>query len=531
MGWGDGALTSPAWLKWVWVLPALFLSIALGFPLASVLQHSLADLTSIDVPAKLAIATAAAGQALLSTIGALLIGLPVAGIVATYQFRGRAFVQALVTVPFVLPTVVIALAFRELFGSVLSPGLALVVIAHIYINLAVVVRIVSATWQQLDPRMVTAARSLGASGLRAFMTVTLPQLKAVIASAASIVFVFSFTSLGVVLVLGNSSTRTLESQILRETSLLLDFPAAAITALLQLIVVSVALLLGARVSMRTTLNNRNLRFTRLTRVQGIRTRLYVSGIAVATCVVVILPLISLAIGSIRDSQGWTLQWWQSLTSLDAGTTRIGSPIMALATSLKYAVTTGLIAGFIGVLAAISVLSHRLGRAVLLIALAPLGISAATLGLGFMLAFGRPPIDLRGADLLIPLAHSIVAVPLVIAVVLPTLRATDRRFSIAASSLGARPTRAFFTAYGPILRIVAIAAAGLAACVSLGEFGAASFLARSSSPTVPVQIVKLLQRPGDQSFGVACALATILVVGTLALVAGIDALGRKRRIKQ
>ena len=175
----------------------------------------------------------------------------------------------------------------------------------------------------------------------------------------------------------------------------------------------------------------------------------------------------------------------------------------------------------------SVLSHRLGRAVLIIALAPLGISAATLGLGFMLSFGRAPFDLRGTDLLVPLAHSIVAVPLVIAVVLPTLRASDRRIAIVARALGARPSRAFFTAYGPVLRVVAIAAAGLAACVSLGEFGAASFLARSSSPTVPVQIVKLLQRPGEQSFGVACALSVILVIGTLALVASFDSLGAKR----
>ena len=249
--------------------------------------------------------------------------------------------------------------------------------------------------------------------------------------------------------------------------------------------------------------------------------------ALTAIILVTLPLISLVSSSLRDTNGWTLQWWQSLTDLEAGTTRLGSPIMAIATSLKYAFFTGVIAGVIGVLAAMSVLSHRLGRAVLIIALAPLGISAATLGLGFMLSFGRAPFDLRGTDLLVPLAHSIVAVPLVIAVVLPTLRASDRRIAIVASALGARPSRAFFTAYGPVLRVVAIAAAGLAACVSLGEFGAASFLARSSSPTVPVQIVKLLQRPGEQSFGVACALSVILVIGTLALVASFDSLGAKR----
>ncbi|HBJ73310.1 MAG TPA: hypothetical protein DDY88_06335 [Actinobacteria bacterium] len=187
----------------------------------------------------------------------------------------------------------------------------------------------------------------------------------------------------------------------------------------------------------------------------------------------------------------------------------------------------MIAGLIGVLAAMSVLAHRFGRAVALVALAPLGLSAATLGLGLMLSFGRPPIDLRSLDLLIPLAHSLVAVPLVIAVVLPTLRATDARAATVASALGARPTRAFFTAYGPTLRIVLLAAGGLAACVSLGEFGAASFLARSGAPTVPLQIVRLLQRPGDASFGVAAALAMVLVIGTVMLILAVDALGRRR----
>ena len=111
--------------------------------------------------------------------------------------------------------------------------------------------------------------------------------------------------------------------------------------------------------------------------------------------------------------------------------------------------------------------------------------------------------------------------------LPTLRATDSRAAAAASALGARPTRAFFTAYGPTLRIVLLAAGGLAACVSLGEFGAASFLARSGSPTVPLQVMRLLQRPGELSYGVATALAMVLVIGTVLLILGVDALGRRR----
>ncbi|MDD2857123.1 MAG: ABC transporter permease subunit [Candidatus Nanopelagicales bacterium] len=508
-------------------MPALFLGVLLVAPLASVLRHAFDQPSGLDLGTTGGIAALAALQAAISTALALLIGLPIAGILATYRFRGRGLLQALATVPFVLPTVVIALAFRGLLGARIEPGLLLVILAHVYINLAVIVRIVGANWQQLDPRTALAARSLGASPLTAFRTITLPELKASITSAAAVVFVFCFSSLGVVLILGDSGTRTLESQILRQTSLLLDFPAAAVTALLQIAVVSAALLLGARASMTRTRFGAAARATPAPRPRSVRARVHVAVVATIALVILLLPLLSLASASLRSEHGWTLEWWRSVASIDAGTTRLGSPVEAIATSVRYALITGVIASVVGVLAAMSVLAHRLGRAIAVIALAPLGVSAATLGLGMMLTFGRPPLDLRATALLVPLAHSLVAVPLVIAVVLPSLRSGDARLVRAAASLGAAPTRAFLTAYGPILRVVMIAAGGLAACVSLGEFGAASFLARTDAPTVPVQIVRLLQRPGEASVGVASALAMLLVVGTLVLVSAVDALGRRR----
>jgi thiamine transport system permease protein len=104
---------------------------------------------------------------------------------------------------------------------------------------------------------------------------------------------------------------------------------------------------------------------------------------------------------------------------------------------------------------------------------------------------------------------------------------DGRATAVAASLGALPTRAFVTAYGSVLRVVMLASAGLAFAVSLGEFGAASFLTRAGSPTVPVQIVRLLSRPGEESYGVAAALAVLLVVLTLAMVLAVDRMGVTR----
>lgn len=511
----------PSWLRWTWLLPAAFLVVFLAIPLFSLAALILSPATFAYLADPLAwrVALLATGQALLSTALALVIGLPMANVLTRYRFPGRRWALALATVPFVLPTVVVALAFRALLGSSLGSGLAIVVLAHAYLNLAVVVRIVGARWSTVDPRMEIAARTLGSSRWTAFRTVTLPVLSTAIASAAAIVFVFSFTSLGVVLLLGDASTRTLESLVLRQTSILLDFQGAAVSAGIQAVVVGSILYWAAR--QRSP--ERTTRPTPLVRARGAG-RVAIGVVAGATVVLVLAPVAALVWSSVRSSSGWTLSWWSSLVgidTIDAGSTRIGSPLAAMGRSLTFALATGVAASIIGGAAAVSVLSGRVGRAFALATALPLGISAATLGLGTLLAYGRPPVDLRASGLLVPMAHALIAVPLVVAVATPTLRAADSRLVTVAASLGARPSRAWWTGYGAPLRTVMLAAGGLACAVSLGEFGAASFLARADGPTVPLVIARLLGRPGEASFGVAAAMAVVLVIMTTALVAAVD----------
>lgn len=522
----------PAYLRWTWAVPAVFLAVFLIHPLAvlAVTVTTGQDARLIDPllsPALWQVTGLAIVQALASTALAVIVGLPLANVVSRYRFRGRALAQALVTVPFVLPTVVVALAFRSLLGPGVPQGFLLVVLAHAYVNLAVVARIVGAQWAQHSGDYENVARTLGATRWRAFIDVTLPSLRPAIASSAAVVFVFSFTSLGIVLLLGDASTRTLESQILRQTSVLLDFPGAAATALVQLVVVTIVLLTGAMAARRAPARRvRPVSLRPMPRSAGARWAVRLT--AILAFVIVLAPVLALLAASLRGGHGWTLSWWGSLGSIDAGTTRIGSPAQAVLTSLGYAGLTAAVAAVVGGLAGIAVVVPGRGRLIGLVALLPLGVSAATLGLGILLAYGRPPIDLRASGLLIPIAHSLVAVPLVVAVVAPGLRSTDTRLMAVASTLGAHASRAFWTAYGPVLRVVIVASAALAGAVSLGEFGAATFLGRAASPTVPVQIVRLLGRPGEQSLGVAAALAVLLVGLTLALVLLVDRLGRTIR---
>ena len=113
-------------------------------------------------------------QAALSTVLTLLVGLPGAYVLARYDFPGKRVVRALVTVPFVLPTVVVGSAFLALG---VQPSLGAILLAHLFFNYAVVVRTVGGLWSHLDPHQEEAARVLGASRWRAFRSVTLPALR------------------------------------------------------------------------------------------------------------------------------------------------------------------------------------------------------------------------------------------------------------------------------------------------------------------------------------------------------------------
>jgi thiamine transport system permease protein len=147
---------------------------------------------------------------------------------------------------------------------------------------------------------------------------------------------------------------------------------------------------------------------------------------------------------------------------------------------------------------------------------PLGVSAVTLGFGFLITLGRPPLDLRDSPLLIPVAQALVALPLVVRILVPVLSGIDDRLRQAAATLGASPLRATLVVDLPVIWKPLLAAAGFAFACSLGEFGATSFLVRDDRPTLPVVIFRLLGHPGDLNYGMALAAAVVLG-GSTALV--------------
>ncbi|WP_435800221.1 ABC transporter permease [Streptomyces coeruleorubidus] len=460
-------------------------------------------------------------QAIVSTALTLLIALPGAYVFARFDFRGKQVLRAVVTVPFVLPTVVVGTAFLalvgrgglldELWGVRLDTTVWAILLAHVFFNYAVVVRTVGGLWAQLDPRQEEAARMLGASPLRAWRKVTLPALAPVVAAAALMVFLFTFTSFGVVQILGGPTFSTLEVEIYRQTSEIFDLSTAAVLTLIQFVAVGAILALHAwTVRRRETALRLVDPSVTARRPRGTGQWTLLGGVLVTVVVLLLLPLAVLVERSL-DVPGFG--YYRALTRDDGGVFLV-APIEAIGNSLSYAVAATLIAVLIGGLASVALTRRDAGRFVRgfdALLMLPLGVSAVTVGFGFLIALDEPPLDLRSSWILVPLAQALVGVPFVVRTMLPVLRAVDVRLREAASVLGASPWRVWREVDLPMVRRALLIAAGFAFAVSLGEFGATVFIARPDNPTLPVAVARLLGRPGELNYGQAMALSTILMV--------------------
>jgi thiamine transport system permease protein len=503
-------------------LPLAFFAYFFAYPVGRILYRGLAGGATIEGFGGVLWFTA--WQAAASTVLTVIVALPAAFVVSRFEFRGKALFRAGVTVPFMLPTLVVATAFLALFGPGGSTGIRLdgtatiIIAAHVFFNYAVVVRVVGGLWQHLDPSLVDAARALGHKPLQAFRRVTLPLIAPALAAASSIVFLFSFTSFGVVLLLGGPRLATIEVEIYRQTTAFVDLGAAATLALVQLVAVVSILFAYSRYQERTA---HRLRLVpgafaaRPARTAG--ERWLIRGTLVSAAALLGGPLVVLVIRSLRPGGEWSLSGYAAL--LDRPRGLAVTPAEAIVNSLGFAGVTVVIAVVVGMAAASVIASRRLAWFDVLLML-PLGTSAVTVGFGFLVALDWP-VDLRGSPVLVPIAHALVAVPFVVRAAVPVLRSVDHRLREAAAMLGASPARVWREVDLPLVARAALIGAGFAAAVSLGEFGATAFVARPDYPTVPIAIFRMLSIPGQANLTAALALSTILMGLTALVVAGLE----------
>jgi thiamine transport system permease protein len=461
-------------------------------------------------------------QAAASCVLTLLVGVPVAWVLGRWSFPGKRLLTTVATVPFVLPTVVIGAAFASLLGPRglvdLRGSWVPILVAHLAFNLAVVLRTVGAALAAVDPDLEPAARLLGAGPLQAARRVVLPAVAPAVAAAAIVVFLFCLTSFGAIVVLGGGAVTTIDVEIWTRATRQFDLSGAGVLCLLQLLAVVATLAVHARVGRR---HGRAAGAGRAPgSPRGAGQWCAVAAAVLAVVVVSVLPLLALLERSLRVGSGWGLANWTDLGSVTAGTGLRVSPWEAVAVSLVTSSVATVLAVALA-LPAVRAVAGRPGGPADRVLLLPLGVSSTTVGLGLLLAVGRPPLDLRGSWWLVPVAQALVALPLVVRVVLPALRSIPLSLLDGASLLGAGPSQRWWRVELPLIRRALAAGTGLALVACLGEFGATVFLARSARPTVPVAIERLMSRPGGAGFGQAMALSCVLVVLCALVVAVVD----------
>ncbi len=526
-GWGVAAL-----------VPLAFLGVFFVYPVGSVLVTGLTGEGAVGIGEVLgrgsfrSVLWFTFWQATVSTVATVVVALPMAHVVARYRFRGRAIVRALVTVPFVLPTVVVAtafIAFMDRFG--LDEGtfrlrhtVWAVLGAHVFFNYAIVVRAVGGFWAQLDPRQEEAAQMLGANRRQVLWHVTLPRLTPALAAASAIVFLFSFTSFGVILLLGGPRRATLDTEIWRYATQRTELDVAAAIAVVQLVAVLALLVANSWLQRRTSTPDHLVVADHARPARSRPARLYLGTVLGSALVLLGSPIAVLVERSFGAGDGYTLAHYRGLaTPAERVPQMATSALAALGNSLQFAAAATVMATVVGLLAAMVVArsGRRVATAFDVVMLTPLGTSAVIVGFGFLVALDAGPLDLRTSWWIIPLAQALIGVPFVVRAVAPVLLAIDARLREAATTLGASRWRRWLEVDLPLAARGIAVGAGFAFAVSLGEFGATSFIARADRPTVPVAIFRLLSRPGDTAFGQAMALAVILMAVTTVVVLVIE----------
>ncbi|MDW8069946.1 MAG: iron ABC transporter permease [Anaerolineae bacterium] len=540
----------------LYAIPLLFLALFFFYPLLSILVVSFAPEGVFDLRALHKLVSSGyyvrtlgftVWQAALSTFLTVVLALPGAYIFARYRFPGKWLLQALTTIPFVLPTVVVANAFSALLGPQgrlnlllmallgrsepvidLQHTIWIILAAHVFYNYAVVLRIVGGFWANLNPRLEEAARVLGARPYAVWWHVTLPLLMPALSASALLVFIFCFTSFGVILILGGPRFATLEVEIYRQTVNYFNLPMAAALSMIQIIFTFGLMWLYTQLQRRSSvpLDMRAIAQTQRYPTSW-RARVLVGANVAAMMIGLLLPLLALVERSFTLGGSITLRYYTELFINRRDALLYVPPIQAALNSLGFAVATMVLALALGILGAAMLAQpartksgQRLQSLLDPLLMLPLGTSAVTLGFGFIVALDEPPLNLRTSLLLIPVAHALVAFPFVVRAVLPALRAIKPSLREAAAVLGAAPWRAWREVVLPIIGRAVLAAAVFAFTISMGEFGATALIARPQMPTLPVAIFRFLGQPGLLNYGQALAMSTILMlvctVGMLAI---------------
>ncbi len=503
-------------VNWLAIAPIFFIFAFIVAPVLNIFVSSLQfeSLNLLRTEAIRNVVWFTTWQSLVSTALALTVALPLAFVTANFKFKAQRLTTSLISMPFILPSIVVGVAFLQILPNNFHRTAFALILAHVYFNFGFASRLISARWLQIHPHLDDAARTLGASPLKLFTTLTLPLLSKAIANAALIVFTLCFTSYGVVRVLGGPSRSTLETEIYFRAMQLGDVSGAMLLSALQVVIIALLFVVTTKASSKKFEQSTRPTISRQKSLQTRKQKVIAATIISIATLFAIVPVLAIAFKSINTDSRFTTSAWRTVFTNPEIT-------QSIAKTFTYSVIAMGLATLLGLLCACSVAYNNKFHFISGLTTLPIVISAVSIGLGIIITFDTQPFDWRGAQLMLPLAHTLVALPLVMRIISPVLQAIPDSLRQASSVLGASPRQTWLNIDFKIIRRAAISAAAISATVSIGEFGASSFLARRGAETLPVMISRLLSRPGDSLQSQAFALATLLVMFSLVIIFVID----------
>ena len=449
-------------------------------------------------------------QAAASTLIALLLATPTAYALYKSHFLGSNVVASLIVVPFILPTIVVAIGIKSMMTGSLTFSL---LFANVFMNYGFASRIIGTAWIGLDPGIEEAARLDGAGKLQTFFSITIFALSNAYKSAALLVFLYCTANFGLVLIIGGGRLHSLETEIYSSATQILNLPkAASYVALQSVLTLMVLLFMSQRTSFAAGLTNGRSRLRSTRReLPVILFSLVIAGL------VVLGPIADIVKHAFATSMGIGLGNFLHLNSLGARNTLSISLGEATLNSLRNAAISTCVAMGIGLYLASA------KRSLLLLTLyrIPIGISTVALGLGYLVTFTSGIFPFRQSWLVTPIAQSILLIPLVVQIVMPSQRAISEDIENLATMEGADRIQYWWYIERPILMRSILVALGYVVVISIGEFGAANFLAYGDQATLPTLLYRLISRPGSLNFGMAMAASALLIALTAIITFAVD----------
>ena len=532
--------------KLLFIIPLAVLLLFFIVPVVSILRNiDLRDFTAVLTnPYYRSVISFTFLQAAVSTVSAVIVGLPGAWFMSHVEFRGKRFVNSLTTVPFVMPSVLVVLGFvlcfgnsgiintflMKLFGTDKPPlkilySFRAIILAHTFYNFPVSLRLISSAWSRTGESRRQAAEVLGAGRIRIFFTITLPALLPSMIAAGSLIFIFCFMSFAVILVLGGGPEySTIEVEIYRLARISLDLKAAAALALTGAVMTALFTYIYIRLQKRASLSNFSEETSSPVKISRLPAgiKLIFTAYLLLIILLIIGPLLAVFIRSFQGRSGWsgsivfTLKSYAEVLSVKSMSLSILNSLLIAFGAMLISVPSGLIAAYATTR---SILKFTSAAETLF--MMPMGVSAIVIGLGYYSILSIVPGSVSDSKILIVFAHSVIALPFVVRTLTTGIRSINTTLLAASNTLGAGFFRTFIRIELPLLRGSLISAAAFAFCISAGEINAALILSDGSAATMPIAVYRLIS---SYKFFAACAMGSFLMLICAAAFYLIDKFG-------